>query len=108
MNKEKMDQKFAFYNNDYRRYHERKKYPAEIVFHHANRLYAGSLIDVSLGGAYIETYCVNQFSTKDIVTLCIPFSSGQNNVKRKGRVQWLNNEGFGIEFIWSEKLPRER
>jgi hypothetical protein len=65
-----MEQRFAFENNDYRRFNERKKYPAEIVFHHANRLYAGSLKDVSLGGAYIETYCVNQFSIRDIVTLC--------------------------------------
>jgi hypothetical protein len=94
-----MEQKFAYNNNDYRRFHERKKYPAEIVFHFANRLYAGSLKDVSLGGAYIETYSVNQFSTNDIVTLSIPFSSGQNNVERKGRIQWLNNAGFGVEFV---------
>ncbi|MDX2453212.1 PilZ domain-containing protein [Desulfosarcina sp.] len=94
-----MEQKFAVNNYDYRRFHERKKYPAEIVFHHANRLYAGSLKDVSLGGAYIETYCVNQFSTKDIVTISIPFSFGQNNVKRRGSILWLNNAGFGVEFI---------
>jgi len=94
-----MEQEFAVNNNDYRRFNERKKYPAEIVFHHANRLYAGSLKNVSLGGAYIETYCVNQFSTKDIVTLCIPFSAGQKNVKRRGSIQWLNNMGFGVEFI---------
>ncbi len=94
-----MDPDFAIYSNDYRRLHRRKKYPAEIVFHHANRLYAGSLKDVSLGGAYVETYCVNQFTTKDIVTLRIPFSSGQGMVKRRGSIQWLNNAGFGVEFI---------
>ncbi len=94
-----MEQEFAHYNNEYRRFHERKKYPAEIVFLHANRLYVGSLKDVSLGGAYVETYCVNQFATKDIVTLSIPFSSGQNNIKRRGSIKWLNNSGFGVEFI---------
>jgi hypothetical protein len=94
-----MEQEFAFYNIDYKRFHDRKKYQAEIVFHHANRLYAGSLKDISLGGAYIETYCVNQFSTKDVVTISIPFSSGKNNVKRKGSIQWLNNAGFGVEFV---------
>ena len=83
----------------FRRLHERKEYPAEIVFRHADRVYTGSLKDVSLGGAYIETHCVNQFSTKDIVTLIIPFSSGQTNVKCRGRIQWLNNSGFGVEFI---------
>jgi hypothetical protein len=94
-----MEQEFAHYNNEYRRFYERKKYPAEIVFLHASRLYAGSLKDVSLGGAYVETYCVNQFTTKDIVTLSIPFSSGQNNIKRRGSIKWLNNSGFGVEFI---------
>lgn len=94
-----MEQELAVNNNNYRRYHERKKYPAEIVFHHSSRFYAGSLKDVSLGGAYIETYCVNQFSIKDVVTLSIPFSSSQNNVKRRGRIQWLNNAGFGVAFI---------
>lgn len=94
-----MEPEYAVDNYDYRRINERKKYPAEIVFHHANRLYAGSLIDISLGGAFIETYCVNQFSTKDIVTLSIPFSSGQKNVKRRGSIKWVNNAGFGVEFI---------
>ena len=94
-----MGPKYAVDNYDFRRLHERKKYQAEIVFHHANRLYAGSLKDISLGGAYIETYCVNQFSKEDIVTLSIPFASGQNNVKRKGRIKWINNAGFAVEFI---------
>jgi hypothetical protein len=94
-----MEPEYAVNNYDFRRLNERKNYPAEIVFHHANRLYAGSLKDISLGGAYIETYCVNQFSTEDIVTLSIPFSSGQNNLKRKGRIKWLNNAGFAIEFV---------
>ena len=94
-----MEPEIALNRYDYQRFHERKKYPAEIVFNHANRLYAGSLKDVSLGGAYIETYCVNQFSIKDIVTLNIPFSNGQNTVKRRGSIQWLNNAGFGVEFI---------
>jgi hypothetical protein len=94
-----MEQQSALKKTDYRRFYERKKYPAEIVFHHSNRLYAGSLKDVSLGGAYLETYCVNQFSTKDIVLLSIPFSSRQENVKRKGIIKWINNAGFGVEFI---------
>jgi hypothetical protein len=94
-----MEQEYAVRNDYYRRFHKRKEYPAEIVFYHANRLYAGSLKDLSLGGAYVETYCVNQFSIKDIVTLSIPFSSGQKNVRCRGSIQWLNNTGFGVEFI---------
>lgn len=94
-----MEQGYAAGNYDFRRFAERKKYPAEVVFHHANRLYAGSIKDISLGGAYIETYCVNEFSTKDIVTISIPFSSAQANIKRRGSIKWLNNAGFGVEFI---------
>jgi hypothetical protein len=99
MKREENEINIRCHDYDHRRIHERKKYPAEIIFHHAKHLYAGSLQDVSLGGAYIETYCVNQFSTKDIVTLCIPYSSGQNDVKRRGSIKWLNNAGFGVEFI---------
>lgn len=84
---------------DSKRFHDRKKYEKEVVFVHRNRLYSGSLKNISLGGAYIETYCVNQFAPADIVTLNIPFSSGRNNIKRQGRVRWLNNVGFAIEFI---------
>ena len=94
-----MEQKYSVNNNNHRRFHERKKYPTEIIFNHAKRLYSGRLKDVSLGGAYVETFCVNRFSTKDIVTLSIPFSSGQDNVKRRGSIKWLNNSGFGVEFI---------
>lgn len=92
-------QECAVNDQDSRRIYERKKYEVEIVFFHANRLYAGSMKNISLGGAYIETYCVNQFSPEDIVTINIPSPSDKNSVKRRGRIKWLNNSGFAIEFI---------
>ena len=94
-----MEPNYAISTDDQRRFHARKKYAAEIVFHHADRLYAGSLKDISLGGAYIETYSVNQFSRDDIITVNIPFVSGKSNVKRRGRIRWSNNAGFAVEFI---------
>jgi hypothetical protein len=94
-----MEREYAVNHHHYRRLHERKNASAEIVFYHADRLYTGSLKDVSLGGAYVETPCVGHFSTKDMVTLRISFSSGGDKVKCKGRIQWLHNSGFGIEFI---------
>lgn len=94
-----MKQEIAFNHYGYGRFHDRKKYEVGIVFLHKKRLYAGCLKDVSLGGACIETNCVNQFSTKDIVTLIIPFTSGQNNVKRRGSIRWINNTDFGVGFI---------
>jgi hypothetical protein len=56
-------------------------------------------MNLSLGGAYIATTSVNQFSTNDPVTINIPQPSGKKMVKRRGRVIWQNNVGFGVEFL---------
>lgn len=88
-----MDSKYHF-----RRSHERKRYEADVIFSHKKHAYAGNLKNISLGGAYIISKNVNQFSSGDLVTMSIPFSTGKKSVKRKGRVRWLNNEGFAIEF----------
>ena len=82
----------------FKRFHERKIYTKEVAFSHNNKAYAGYIKNISLGGAYIATRSVNQFSTGDTITLSIPFSTGQKHVKRKGRIQWMNDEGFAIEF----------
>jgi len=84
---------------DHGRIHDRKKYDAGISFIHADRLYTGFMMNLSLGGAYIATHSVNQFSTNDMVTINIPYTSGKKMVKRRGRVKWQNNAGFGVEFI---------
>ena len=83
----------------FKRIHERKMYAVEIIFSHKNKAYAGRIRNISLGGAFIATSSVNQFSSGDIITLSIPFTTGKKHVKRRGRVQWLNNEGLAIEFI---------
>ena len=83
----------------FKRIHERKKYAAEIIFSHKDKAYAGSITNISLGGAFIATASVNQFNSGDVVTLSIPFTTGKKHVKRKGRIQWSNNDGFAIEFI---------
>lgn len=83
----------------FKRIHERKSYATEVIFSHKDKAYAGRVKNISLGGAYIATSSVNQFSSGDVVTLSIPFTTGHKHVKRRGRIQWLNNEGFAIEFI---------
>jgi PilZ domain len=83
----------------FKRIHERKLYSTEIIFSHNNNAYTGHIKNISLGGAYIATRSVNQLSCGDTITLSIPFSTSQKYVKRKGRIQWTNNEGFAIEFI---------
>ncbi len=86
-------------NYAFRRTHERKTYSAEIVFSDRRRGYTGILQNISLGGAFIATQSVNLFSAGDIVIVSIPFSSGNKHVKRRGRIQWTNDEGFAVEFI---------
>jgi Tfp pilus assembly protein PilZ len=83
----------------FKRIHERKIYAKEVVFSHKNKAYGGQIKNISLGGAFIATNSVNQFSEGDIVTLSIPFTTGQKHVKRKGRIQWMNDEGIAIEFL---------
>jgi Tfp pilus assembly protein PilZ len=83
----------------FKRIHERKLYATEVVFSHKNKAYAGQIKNISLGGAFIATDSVNQFSTGEVVTLSIPFTTGRKHVKRKGRIQWANNEGIAIEFF---------
>jgi len=88
-------------NDDFgfKRIHERKLYTTEVIFSHKDKAYAGRIKNISLGGAYIATSSVNQFSSGDVITLSIPFTTGQKHVKRRGRIQWMNNEGIAIEFI---------
>ena len=78
---------------------ERKRYPAEIIFAHKNNAYRGTLRDLSLGGAFIVSDNVNLFEVGELVTISIPYTSGQKHVKRRGRIKWMNDEGFAIEFL---------
>jgi len=86
-------------NIDLRRKHERKIYKNDIVFSYKNHVYAGTIKNISLGGAFIATRTVNQFSVGDVITLSIPFTNGEKHVKRKARIEWHNNEGFAVEFF---------
>ena len=84
---------------DFRRKHERKDYLTDVVFAYKGRAYGGTIKNISLGGAFITTPSVNQFSAGDIITISIPFTDGNKSVKRKARIEWNNNTGFAVEFI---------
>jgi hypothetical protein len=85
-------------SGEFRRRYERKQYGSEIIFSSKGKAYAGTLKDISLGGAFVVTQAVNQVDRGDVAILSIPFTSGKKSVKRKGRILWTNNEGFAIEF----------
>jgi hypothetical protein len=84
---------------DFRRIYERKQYNSSIRFAHKERGYSGIIKNISLGGAFIAINNVNLFEINDIISISIPFTNGKEHVKRRGRIKWMNNEGFAIEFI---------
>ena len=81
------------------RMHSRKQYGVEVIFAHDKKPHRGIIRNLSLGGAFIMTANVNLFSKGDNITINIPFTTGKKSVKRIGRIKWLNQEGFAIEFI---------
>jgi hypothetical protein len=94
-----MKEQHALKGFNWRRANARKPYEKEVVFSHFKTIYRGVVKNISLGGAHIETGSVSQFDKGEIVTVSIPFSSGERNIKRKGRIVWLNDTGFAIEFV---------
>lgn len=94
-----MKEGYALNGNEFRRANARKSYGKEVIFSHIRTIYRGVIKNISLGGARIETGSVNQFGKGEMVTVSIPFSSGNKNIKRKGRIVWLNDTGFAIEFV---------
>lgn len=94
-----MKEQYALNSYDLRRANARKLYEKEVIFSHLKTIYRGVVKNISLGGARIETGSVNQLGKGEMVTISIPFSSGNRNVKRKGRIVWLNDNGFAIEFV---------
>jgi hypothetical protein len=81
-----------------RRQHERKIYNTDVIFNLGNRPYAGTLKDISMGGAFVMTHSVNQVYKGDTVTITIPYTDGKKHIQRRGRVLWTNGEGFALEF----------
>lgn len=84
---------------DLRRRYERKRYNSDVVFSFEGRAYAGSLKDISMGGAFVMTTAVNQVCQGDVIVITIPFTDGQQNIKRRARVLWANGTGFAVEFF---------
>jgi len=84
---------------EFRRRYERKTYDTDIIFSVKGKAFAGSLKNISIGGAYVVTLSVNQISKGDVVTLSIPYTSGKGNIKRRAKVIWVSGEGFAVEFL---------
>lgn len=86
-------------HTEFRRRYERKKYSTDIIFSVKGKAFAGTLKNISIGGAYVITLAVNQVGKGDVVTLSIPYTTGKGNVKRRAKVMWTCGEGFAVEFL---------
>jgi Tfp pilus assembly protein PilZ len=84
---------------EFRRRYERKMYSADVIFSVRGMAFAGTLKDVSVGGAFVFTLSVNQVGKGDVVTLNIPYTSGKGSIKRRAKVVWITGEGFAVEFL---------
>ena len=84
---------------EFRRRYARKNYSSDVIFSFKEKAYAGTLKDISMGGAFIVTLSVNQVDRGDVVVISIPFTDGRKNIKRRGQVLWSNDEGFALEFF---------
>ncbi|MFO7713606.1 PilZ domain-containing protein [Desulfosarcina sp.] len=84
---------------EFRRRYERKNYSSDVVFSLRGKAFAGTLKDISMGGAFVMTLAANQIYQGDVVTISIPFTNGRKTIKRRARVLWTNAEGFALEFF---------
>ena len=85
--------------SEFRRRYERKSYHSDVVFSLKGYAFAGTLKDISMGGAFVLTLSVNQVEKGDVITINIPFTSGKKNINRRARVLWTSGEGFAVEFM---------
>jgi hypothetical protein len=65
---------------DFRRRYERKNYNTDVVFSLDGKAFAGTLKDISIGGAYIMTLSAGQINSGDVIIISIPFTSGQKHI----------------------------
>lgn len=83
---------------EFRRRYERKRYGADVIFDIDGKSFAGTLKDISVGGAYVFTMALAGVKKGDLVTLNIPYTSGSGGIKRRAKVVWTTNDGFAVEF----------
>jgi len=86
-------------SGEFRRRYERKRYNCDIIISQNGMAFAGTLKDISMGGAFVLTLSVNQVCKGDVISLNIPFTDGKENITRRAKVLWTSGEGFAVEFF---------
>ena len=94
--------------NDEKRKHNRKTCEKTTFFATRDKLFEGSVKNISLGGVFVQS--TDAFSPGEILTLAVPCESNEEgnklkepfedeDIKMKCKVIWNNPEGFGIAFM---------
>ena len=78
-----------------KRKHSRKKFSGHIFFTTPEGFFEGDLINYSQNGLFIRT--TNILMVGEIITFALPYSD--DHAKRRGKVVWANESGFGVELL---------
>ena len=78
------------------RKHPRRQYNQFTLFTSQNGVFEGSIKNISSSGAFIMAE--KAFEVGQILTLVLQLKKGKQ-VKAKGKIVWMNDEGFGIKFL---------
>ena len=82
------------------RKHPRKQYNQFTLFTSQSGIFEGSIENISSSGAFIMAK--KAFEVGQILTVVLPLKKGKQ-VKAKGKIVWMNDEGFGIKFLSFDK-----
>jgi ribosomal protein S1 len=88
------------------RKHPRRPYDQFTLFTSQNGIFEGSIKNISASGVFLAAK--DTLEVGQILTLVLPLKNGKD-VKVKGQIVWVNDEGFGVKFLSMDKkqsLPK--
>ena len=88
------------------RKHQRRPYEQFTLFTSQNGIFEGSIKNISASGVFLAAK--DTLEVGQILTLVLPLKNGKD-VKVKGQIVWVNDEGFGVKFLSMDKkqsLPK--
>lgn len=90
---------------DEKRQHPRKPYIMSVRYHVNNRQYEDFILDLSLGGTFIETS--ESFQLGQRLSLIFSFRNLQNPFLVDGEIVWQARHGIGVKFCEVNEQQRE-
>ena len=88
------------------RKHQRRPYDQFTLFTSQSGIFEGSIKNISASGVFLAAK--DNLEVGQILTLVLPLKNGKD-VKVKGQIVWVNDEGFGVKFLSIDKkqsLPK--